>query len=66
MIYNQKQRQLIIWEQGNAMNIVRSFTLMIDLGLRLLVRNSLKHSPRTSELRLKEQQVFVMDRQMIH
>lgn len=39
MIYNQKQRQLIIWEQRQPRDVYASGFLLFNLGLRILGRN---------------------------
>lgn len=38
MIYNQKERQLIIWEQRETKSMIKSFVLLFNLGFRLWIR----------------------------
>ncbi|MFB6318237.1 hypothetical protein [Saccharicrinis sp. FJH54] len=50
MIYNQKQRQLIIWDQRGTREKFVSYFLLFNLGLRLMVRDAfrrLKYSEST-------------------
>lgn len=39
MIYNQKQRQLIIWDQKRSGRKLVSLILLLDLGLRIVLRD---------------------------
>jgi len=42
MIYNQKQRQLIIWDQRGTREKFVSYFLLFNLGLRLMVRDAFR------------------------
>lgn len=42
MIYNQKQRQLIIWDQRGTREKFTSYFLLFNLGIRLVVRDMYK------------------------
>lgn len=39
MIYNQKQRQLIIWDQKRSGRKFLSLILLMDLGIRIIFRD---------------------------
>ena len=40
MIYNQKQRQLMIWDQRGVRNSMKSLFLLLNLGVRIALRNA--------------------------
>lgn len=43
MIYNQKQRQLIIWDQRGTREKFVSYFLLFNLGMRLIVRDAVRN-----------------------
>lgn len=42
MIYNQKQRQLIIWDQKKSGRKFLSLVLLMDLGIRIVFRDTIQ------------------------
>ncbi len=65
MIYNQEQRQLIIWEQKETRAIIRSFSLLINLGLRLWSRNLSRKYFGVNTANTEQAPVLLVNEQMI-
>ncbi|MFC0875424.1 hypothetical protein ACE01N_02470 [Saccharicrinis sp. FJH2] len=57
MIYNQKQRQLIIWDQRGTREKFVSYFLLFNLGLRLMVRDAFRKISFT-ESTVKENSIY--------
>lgn len=65
MIYNQKQRQLIIWEQRETKAIIKSFVLLFNLGFRLWIRTIDKKYFSTPATHLGEAQPMLINEQIV-
>lgn len=39
MLYNQQQRQMMIWEQRNTRRAISGSLLLVHLGLKIIGRN---------------------------
>ena len=57
MIYNQKQRQLIIWDQRGTREKFVSYFLLFNLGLRLMVRDAFRKLS-LSQSTVREQSMY--------
>lgn len=66
MLYNQEQRQLIIWEQKDAVKTFWSMMLLLNLGSKLIRRDIHQRVSKALNINLSAETVLKNDESYLH